>query len=186
MFVNMLVLNLRSPHSHRGNSRTRTILPERKYAQNRFLGNIGAPVESEQWDEDFSTAEEEINNDVNMDGSVCEQNPAMTMIPVVSHSPRTSTLSKIVPDILNLKRFTERVVQRLRWLPFAVPRTRSHNSLPIHITIIVHFSKVCLILKLLYECVLLYCSTFLCLAHLRWPEWPIMFTQASLFRYSKR
>lgn len=56
----------------------RSALPEIDFAQNRFLGNIiGAPVDPDQWDDDFGEAEGGVGNS--------EDGVAATLCPVVSH-----------------------------------------------------------------------------------------------------
>lgn len=75
-----MFLNLRNPDNFSNGSKSntnRSALPELDFAQNRFLGNIGAPVDPDQWDDDFGEAEEDVGN--NEDGD------AATSGPVVSH-----------------------------------------------------------------------------------------------------
>lgn len=63
--VNNMFLNLRNPDDHSQGSKPMGIvssLPEINFTQNRFLGNIGAPVEHEQWDGGFDENEEEIDD----------------------------------------------------------------------------------------------------------------------------
>ncbi|EIM81794.1 uncharacterized protein STEHIDRAFT_171468 [Stereum hirsutum FP-91666 SS1] len=48
--VNVMFLNLRNINGRAEPTDFAPSLPELNFTQNRFLGNIGAPVEPEQWD----------------------------------------------------------------------------------------------------------------------------------------
>lgn len=54
--------------------------------QNKFIGNIGAPVESGQWDADSEDLEPEENVESNEDVSMVtsSQNATTTLVPVVN------------------------------------------------------------------------------------------------------
>lgn len=49
--VNNMVLNLRD-FDHAQMPSTRDSVPELQFASNRFLGNIGAPIKPDQWEND--------------------------------------------------------------------------------------------------------------------------------------
>lgn len=57
--VNVMFLNLRNINGRAEPTDFAPSLPELNFTQNRFLGNIGAPVEPEQWD-DLDVFEEQL------------------------------------------------------------------------------------------------------------------------------
>lgn len=65
---------------------TASSLPEINFVQNKFLGNIGAPVESGQWEADSEDLEPEEDAESNEDGSALtsSHNATTTLVPVVS------------------------------------------------------------------------------------------------------
>lgn len=61
-----MILNLRNPDNYIQGSRnigTVSSLPEIGFAHNRFIGNIGAPVEPEQWGDVIEEVHEEAGDD---------------------------------------------------------------------------------------------------------------------------
>lgn len=89
--ISRLVLNLRTfDPSNEAYSKSRASLPAPEFAQNRILGNIGAPLDADQWDEELFHDEEDAdvdNSDHNSDSgrnlNGVGAHPTDTMVPVV-------------------------------------------------------------------------------------------------------
>lgn len=88
LLANRLFLNLRSYQNPRYRlSSNDSTLPAPSFAQNRpnrFLGNIGEPLDYDQWDdflEDEGVHDEAAGSPAELQGT---QDPSMTLVPVVS------------------------------------------------------------------------------------------------------
>lgn len=101
LLVNRLYLNLRVSYLPRSavSNNDDAIMPEPAFARNRFLGNIGAPLDPDWWNTRFDEDDLEFSNEVaeaNPENSVASAelgNGATTLIPVVRdvHSYPLST-----------------------------------------------------------------------------------------------
>lgn len=95
ILVSRLFLNLRSFQNPRyGLSSNDVQLPTPSFAQNRpngFLGNIGEPLDYDQWD-DFLDEEGINEGDVESNSELKRvRDPLMTLVPVVSTRPEILT-----------------------------------------------------------------------------------------------
>lgn len=83
LLINRLVLNLHLYNEAPDAPSTRH-LPEPAFAQNRVLGNIGAPLDHSQWDSLFDDVDEEEEVVQEEDIEAGARNELDTMVPVVS------------------------------------------------------------------------------------------------------
>ena len=88
IMVNRLFLNLRSfDRSRHGLSSNTTSLPEPAFAHdrpNRILGNIGEPVDYDQWDDFMDELHEESEGGEELTELSGVRDPETTLVPVVS------------------------------------------------------------------------------------------------------
>lgn len=92
LLINRFVLNLRAfsgstvQHSGKGPSNTTVnTLSVPKFAENRFIGNMGAPLDPNQWDELWDDVNEVEDEGGESSWEILEgENPLTTLVPVVS------------------------------------------------------------------------------------------------------
>ncbi|EIM83441.1 uncharacterized protein STEHIDRAFT_113570 [Stereum hirsutum FP-91666 SS1] len=99
LLVNHLYLNIRA--FNRSHFTEHNDLPQHSFARNRFLGNIGAPLDPDWWDAQFDEDDEELDSEgqleVNQDGlnTVEGGNGLSTLVPVVYDTDGTGDIEMI-------------------------------------------------------------------------------------------
>ncbi|EIM89204.1 uncharacterized protein STEHIDRAFT_154884 [Stereum hirsutum FP-91666 SS1] len=103
LFVNRLVLNLRL-YSQQQESSESSSLPGIAFVQNRFLGNIGAPLDHDQWDSILDDVFEDAAGDGGADASghgvygegwATRPNANTTLVPVIYDEENSGAIEMV-------------------------------------------------------------------------------------------